>query len=142
MTAGAAAPISLIVALGPGEPGLVPAVALDALRAAPAVAPHGVPEPLQAALEAHRVRFDAAASTACAPDGAAHALARGTPGAQTVPERPLLARQAAAAAAGALLELTAVLRLECPWDRAQTATSARSSSTSLAKSPKTAANVA
>ena len=41
----------------------------------------------------------------------------------TLPERPLLARQAAQSAAGALLELTALLRRECPWDRAQTATS-------------------
>ncbi len=41
----------------------------------------------------------------------------------TLPERALLARQAASAAAGALLDLTAVLRRECPWDRAQTATS-------------------
>ncbi len=42
---------------------------------------------------------------------------------RTLPARPLLERQAAQAAAGALLELTAVLRRECPWDRAQTATS-------------------
>jgi MazG family protein len=41
----------------------------------------------------------------------------------TLPERALLARQAAQSAAGALLELTALLRRECPWDRAQTATS-------------------
>jgi MazG family protein len=123
VTAGAPAPISLIVALGPGEPGLVPAAALDALRAAAGVAPHGVPEALRAALGQLGVRFDAAATTACGPDGAAHALARSLPDAQTLPERSLLARQAAAAAAGALLELTAVLRLECPWDRAQTASS-------------------
>jgi MazG family protein len=61
--------------------------------------------------------------TLCAPDAAAYALARAMPDVPTQPERPLLARQAAAAAAGALLELTAVLRRECPWDRAQTATS-------------------
>jgi MazG family protein len=59
----------------------------------------------------------------CAPDCSAHALARRFPRLPTLPERALLARQAASAAAGALLELTAVLRRECPWDRAQTATS-------------------
>ena len=79
--------------------------------------------PLARALTALGVRLDGAASTACAPDAAAYALARRHPGAATLPARPLLARQAAQAAAGALLELTAVLRRECPWDRAQTATS-------------------
>jgi MazG family protein len=69
------------------------------------------------------VRFDDAAATLCAPDGAAYLLARSLPDVRTRPERPLLARQAAAAAAGALVELTAVLRRECPWDRAQTAAS-------------------
>jgi MazG family protein len=123
VTGGAAAPGPLIVALGPGEAALVPATALAALRAAGAVAPHVVPEPLGEALVALGVRFDDAATTLCAPDGAAYALARSLPGVPTQPERALLARQAAAAAAGALLELTAVLRRECPWDRAQTATS-------------------
>jgi MazG family protein len=114
----------LIVALGPGEPELVPAAALDALRRAGGAAPHDVPEALQASLTALGIPLDgSAAATVCAPDAAAYALARSAPEARTLPERPLLARQAAQAAAGALLELTAVLRRECPWDRAQTATS-------------------
>jgi MazG family protein len=87
------------------------------------VSPREVPPPLAAALEALGVRFDDAAATLCAPDGAAYLLARSLPDVPTRPERPLLARQAAAAAAGALVELTAVLRRECPWDRAQTAAS-------------------
>jgi MazG family protein len=118
-----AAPAPLIVALGPGEAELVPAAALAALRAAGRVARHDVPESLAGALVVLGVRFDDAAPTLCAPDAAAYVLARGLPGTPTQPERPLLARQAAAAAAGALLELTAVLRRECPWDRAQTASS-------------------
>jgi nucleoside triphosphate diphosphatase len=123
VTDGVAGGPSLIVALGPGEPALVPAAALEALRDAQAVAPHELPAALLAALAALGVRFEPGAATVCAPDAAAHALARGLPGARTVPERALLARQAAGAAAGALLELTALLRRECPWDRAQTAAS-------------------
>jgi MazG family protein len=114
---------ALIVALGPGEPELVPAPALAALRAAGGVSAHAVPDALATALAAEGVRFAVAAPTVCAPDAAAYALARSLPAARTVPARPLLARQAAGAAAGALLELTALLRRECPWDRAQTAAS-------------------
>jgi MazG family protein len=124
VTGGAAqAPWALIVALGPGEPELVPAAALAALREAGRVAPRELPEALSPALAALGIAFDDAAATVCAPDLAAYALARSLPGVPTLPERPLLARQAAQAAAGALLELTALLRRECPWDRAQTATS-------------------
>jgi MazG family protein len=123
MTEGAPAPHGLIVALGPGEPELVPAAALEALRRAGTATPHQLPADLAAALTAMGLRLEEGAATACAPDATAHALARALPGARTVPERPLLARQAAQAAAGALLDLTAVLRRECPWDRAQTATS-------------------
>jgi MazG family protein len=123
MTEGAAAPHGLIVALGPGEPELIPAAALEALRRAGTVAPHGLPDDLADALTAMGIRLEDGAPVACAPDDTAHSLARALPAARTVPERPLLARQAAQRAAGALLELTAVLRRECPWDRAQTATS-------------------
>ncbi|MDX6628186.1 MAG: nucleoside triphosphate diphosphatase [Gaiellales bacterium] len=117
------APCALIVALGPGEPELVPAAALEALRRAGSAAPRDLPDALRASLIALGIRLEDGAPTVCAPDGAAHAIARSLPGTPTLPERPLLARQAAQAAAGALLELTALLRRECPWDRAQTATS-------------------
>jgi nucleoside triphosphate diphosphatase len=116
------APRALIVALGPGEPELVPAAALEALLVAGRAAPHDLSPALRSWLEARGIELDDTAATACAPDGAAHALARRSPDAESLPERTLLARQAAGAAAGALLELTAVLRRECPWDRAQTAT--------------------
>ena len=124
MTDGAErAPRALVVALGPGEPKLVPAPALEALRQAGSVAPHELPAALRTWLESLGIQFDEGAATVCAPDCSAHALARRLPRMPTLPERALLARQAASAAAGALLELTAVLRRECPWDRAQTATS-------------------
>jgi MazG family protein len=117
------APRALIVALGPGEPELVPASALEALRSAGSAAPHDVSPALRSWLESRGIELDDNAAAVCAPDAAAHALARRSPQAAAVPERALLARQAASAAAGALLDLTAVLRRECPWDRAQTATS-------------------
>ena len=124
MTDGAElAPRALIVALGPGEPELVPARALAALHEAGSVAPHGCRRPCGRRSRVTASRFDEGAATVCAPDVAAHALARSLPEVPTLPERPLLARQAAQSAAGALLELTALLRRECPWDRAQTATS-------------------
>jgi MazG family protein len=123
VTEGATAPPALIVALGPGEPELVPAAALEALQNAGSAVPHDLPEALAGLLTMSGIRLDGSAATACAPDAVAYALARSAPHAETLPARPLLARQAAQAAAGALLELTAVLRRECPWDRAQTATS-------------------
>jgi nucleoside triphosphate diphosphatase len=123
VTDGAQVAPTLIVALGPSEPELVPAAALDALRDSGGVTPHGTSEAMAAALTALGVRLEENAATVCAPDAAAHALARSLPSARTLPARPLLARQAAGAAAGALLELTALLRRDCPWDRAQTATS-------------------
>ena len=66
------APRALIVALGPGEPELVPARALAALHEAGSVAPHGLPAVLRASLEGQGVRFDEDAATVCAPDVAAH----------------------------------------------------------------------
>jgi MazG family protein len=117
------APPDLIVALGPGEPELVPEPALAALRSAGSAAPHELPAALSEWLTARGVKLESGAPTACAPDAAAYALARGLPAASTLPERSLLARQAAQAAAGELLELTALLRRECPWDRSQTAAS-------------------
>jgi MazG family protein len=124
VTAGAGvAPCALIVALGPGEPELVPAAALEALRRAGSAVPRALSGALHASLSGLGIQLEEGAATVCAPDLTAYALARGLPHAATLPERPLLARQAAQAAAGELLELTALLRRECPWDRAQTATS-------------------
>ena len=91
MTDGAElAPRALIVALGPGEPELVPARALAALREAGSAAPHALPDALRASLEDHGVRLDEGAATVCAPDVAAYALAR------SLPEVPHAARAAAA----------------------------------------------
>ncbi len=58
VTDGATAPLALIVALGPGEPELVPAAALEALSRAGSAAPHGLPEALAAALTASGIRLE------------------------------------------------------------------------------------
>ena len=112
------APVSQVIALGPGEPELVPAAAIAALQAAGAVR---LVEPRLAELVlATGCRIDARSAVVAASDERAHEQARAWPAAITIPSRALLARQAAQQAAGALVELTALLRRECPWDRAQT----------------------
>jgi MazG family protein len=113
----------LIVALGPGEPELVPAASLDALREAGGCTLAGAAASLADDLAARGVAVVPDAPVLAALDADAAALARRDPAARTVPARRVLARQGASAAAGALLELTARLRAECPWDRAQTAPS-------------------
>ena len=111
-------PVSRVIAIGPGESELVPAAAIAALRAAGGVR---VLEPqLAATVLAAGARIDPASSTLAASDRCAHVQACAWPDAATVPARALLARQAAQQAAGELVELTALLRRECPWDRAQT----------------------
>jgi XTP/dITP diphosphohydrolase/tetrapyrrole methylase family protein/MazG family protein/ATP diphosphatase len=115
-------PVNLIVALGPGEPELVPAAALAAL------ADHGSctldedAAGLAPLLLETGIDLGPDDDVLAATDGMALALAD-QHGAPTLPARPLLERQAAGRAAGALLELTARLRRDCPWDRAQDASS-------------------
>ena len=110
-----------VIALGPGEPELVPGPALAALRAAGRVRllDAGLAETVTAA----GAVIDPAAAVAVGTDGSAARVARAWPEAETVPERALLTRQAGQQAAGALLDLTTLLRRECPWDRAQTVSS-------------------
>ena len=111
-------PLSQVIALGPGESELVPAAAIAAIQAAGAVR---LLEPQLAGLVlAAGGTVDARSSVLAASDRCAHEQARAWPQAETVPARALLARQASQQAAGSLIELTALLRRECPWDRAQT----------------------
>jgi MazG family protein len=115
-----------IVGLGPGDPDGLPVAALRAIRAAAVLLAPQLPEPLADALgrvpgalgELDDVPDGA---TIVAPDLEAHRLARRLPGAATVPARPALRSRAIGAAAGALAEVGAHLRRECPWDREQTA---------------------
>ena len=111
-------PLTQVIALGPGESELVPAAAIAAIKAAGSVR---LLEPELAGLVlAAGGTVDARSSVLAASDRLAYDHARARPQAETVPTRALLARQAAQQAAGALIELTALLRRECPWDRAQT----------------------
>jgi XTP/dITP diphosphohydrolase/tetrapyrrole methylase family protein/MazG family protein/ATP diphosphatase len=70
-------------------------------------------------LSAHGIELVAEAATVAALDRRALELARAHDAVST-PSRERLARRAAGQAAMGLLELTATLRRECPWDRAQT----------------------
>jgi MazG family protein len=109
---------SLVVALGPGEAELVPAAALDVLRAAGSCRLDAGAVHLTGVLEAAGIMLDPTSTVLAAADREALAAVR-TTGAESVPPRPLLERQGTARAAGALRELTARLRAECPWDRLQ-----------------------
>ena len=100
----------------------MPAAALARLREAGACALDPGAAALAPVLTDAGVTLDDGAPVLAALDGDALALAD-EHGAATLPERPLLERQAAAQAAGALLELTARLRRDCPWDQAQDASS-------------------
>jgi MazG family protein len=115
-----------IIALGPGDPDAVPAVALESIRSAdpaqvvappldPALAavlgvsPSALPDPLP----------DGA--VVVAPDPMAHALAVAHPQARTIPARDALRARAIGARVAELAVVASRLRAECPWDRVQTA---------------------
>lgn len=119
-----------IVALGPGDPDAVPAVALaatleadpalvfaprldgalmEAIGVHPALLPEGVPGDLP----------DGA--VVLAPDAEAHALAAACPQAHTLPARDALRARAIGQRVGELAIVASRLRAECPWDRVQTA---------------------
>jgi XTP/dITP diphosphohydrolase/tetrapyrrole methylase family protein/MazG family protein/ATP diphosphatase len=113
---------TLVVALGPGEPELVPGASLVALRDAGACRLDPGALALAPLLSASGVRVEERSGVLAALDGEALGAARAA-GCPSVPAGPLLERQAAGAAAGALLALTERLRRDCPWDRAQDASS-------------------
>ena len=108
-----------VIALGPGDPGLLPVASLEALREAGPVELDPSAAAFAPSLTAYGVALAERSQTIAAPDGRALALARAH-GAESVPPRARLERLAAAQAAVELLELTETLRRECPWDRVQT----------------------
>lgn len=109
----------LVIALGPGDPGLLPVASLEALREAGPVQLDEGAAALASVLAGFGVQLVDRADTQAALDARALALVR-EHGAESVPARPLLERLAAAQVAMELLELTATLRRECPWDQVQT----------------------
>lgn len=109
----------LVIGLGPGDPDLLPVASLEALREAGPVYLDEAAAAFAPRLTAHGVELVSRSATVAALDRRALALVR-EHGADSRPSRARLESRAAAQAAGELLELTARLRLECPWDRAQT----------------------
>jgi len=115
-----------IVALGPGDPDAVPAVALAAIdEADPALvfAPPLDPA-LGEALGAHPAPVPddpPDGAVVVAPDAEAHALATRWLHAHTLPARDALRARAIGQRVGELAIVASRLRAECPWDRVQTA---------------------
>ena len=117
-----------VIALGPGGPESVPALALDAIRRSdgPFMAP-----PLDPAVGtllgiAHQPLPDDPAQVpdgvvVVAPDPIAHAVAQAHPQAVTEPDRAALRARAIGARVAELAVVASRLRAECPWDRVQTA---------------------
>jgi MazG family protein len=112
--------MQLLVALGPGDPELIPLASWRALETAGPVA---VPddEPLAAWLAAHGVVLAADAPVAAASGERFVRLASADPETPTVPAGSALEALVTGDALVALWRMTARLRTDCPWDREQTA---------------------
>jgi ATP diphosphatase len=117
-----------IIALGPGDPESVPALALEAIHGSdgPFVAPDLDPAVGTLLGIAHtRLPDDLGAipegCVVVAPDPIAHAVAQAYPDAMTTPSRDLLRARAIGVRIGELAVVASRLRAECPWDRVQTA---------------------
>jgi XTP/dITP diphosphohydrolase/tetrapyrrole methylase family protein/MazG family protein/ATP diphosphatase len=114
-----------VVALGPGAPEAVPALALAAVAEAPRVLAPPLDPPLAAALPRAPEPLDLAElpseAVIAAPDAEAHRIARALPAAETLPGREALRARAIGADVAALAQVGLELRRECPWDREQTA---------------------
>jgi len=117
-----------IIALGPGDPESVPALALEAIHGStgPFVAPDLDPAVGTLLGIAHtRLPDDptgiADGSVVVAPDPIAHAVAQAHPDAMTTPSRDVLRARAIGARVAELAVVASRLRAECPWDRVQTA---------------------
>jgi MazG family protein len=114
--------VQLLVALGPGDPDLIPVASWRALETAGPV--HVEPdEPLAGWLGEQGVALGEGAAVAAGSAERFTRLAAAHAGAATVPEGDALQALIACDALVALLRLTARLRRECPWDREQTARS-------------------
>jgi MazG family protein len=116
------AALQLLVALGPGDPELIPLASWRALETAGPV--HVEPgEPLAGWLAAQGVALAEDAPVAAGSGERFVQLAARAGGVPTVPAGDALHALAAADAMVGLMRLTARLRRDCPWDREQTARS-------------------
>jgi len=110
----------MLVALGPGDPALVPLASWRALEAAgPVAVPAG--EPLAGWLGGQGIALDPAAPVTAASGPRLRQLLRAGGWDETVPAGRELEDLLVATAMVDLWALTARLRRECPWDREQTA---------------------
>jgi MazG family protein len=112
--------LQLLVALGPGDPELIPLAAWQALETAGPVRLEP-DEPLAAWLGRQGVAVADDAPVAAASGERFVRLAAASAGVPTVPAGEPLQALMAADAMVALMRLTARLRRDCPWDREQTA---------------------
>jgi len=112
--------LQLLVALGPGDPELIPLASWQALEAAGPVRVEP-DEPLAAWLGSHGIALDGEAPVAAASGERFVRLAAEANGVVTVPAGEPLRALVAADAMVALQRLTERLRRDCPWDREQTA---------------------
>ena len=117
-----------VIALGPGDPDSVPAVALDAIRVLSGTVFSPPLDPtvedmigVVAAPLPDDIRTLPAECTVIAPDPLAHAIATAHPTAHTVPARDILRARAIGTRVAELAVVASRLRAECPWDRVQTA---------------------
>jgi MazG family protein len=111
-----------LVALGPGDPELIPVASWRALETAGPVHVES-DEPLAEWLGQQGIALVEGAAVAAASGERFVRLAKAHPGVACVPSGDALEALLAADAMVALMRLTARLRSECPWDREQTARS-------------------
>ncbi|HEY0388776.1 MAG TPA: nucleoside triphosphate pyrophosphohydrolase [Gaiellales bacterium] len=116
------ASLQLLVALGPGDPELIPLAAWRALETAGPVRMEE-DEPLAGWLRSQGVHVAADAPVAAASGERFVRLLAAANGVPCVPQGEALRALMAADAMVALMRLTARLRRDCPWDREQTARS-------------------
>ena len=111
--------MATLIALGPGDPDLIPLASWRALEAAgPVALPHD--EPLAGWLGAHGIALDASAPVAAASGERLRRLLGSRRWDETVPAGRALDTLLLGDALVAMQHLTERLRRDCPWDREQT----------------------
>src|SRR5947199_100485 len=112
--------MTTLVALGPGDPALVPLASWRAIEAAGPVAVTD-DEPLRAWLNANGIALDPDAPVAAASGERFRRLLAEGGWDETVPAGSALRHLVLADSLVGLQHLTERLRTDCPWDREQTA---------------------
>src|SRR5690348_10828716 len=111
--------VATLIALGPGDPALIPLASWRALEAAgPVALPDD--EPLREWLGGHGIAVDADAPVAAASGERLRRLLALRAWDETVPAGAALQTLLLADALVAMQRLTERLRRDCPWDREQT----------------------